>query len=169
MRPRRHWALLRGPSTSPLDAMQELGDIRPIHAIDHIRRHPEMYCPGGVTSGCLATGLLRDAEALGARHVRLDVVDQWYLISAEIDWLGPPLQTRASIADLFRQAVPFEAVGPNGVRSEVIVAAFARSGIVATPEGWVRVFGKLDPPDNVKDALCPNGCIRTVGFILNGI
>jgi len=85
-----------GRSTSSLAAVYRLDDLPVFQVVDHIRRNPRMYVWDGGTPLSLAWLLARDATTLGATHVQLDVVDGWYLVSAEIDWLQPPYQCKRS-------------------------------------------------------------------------
>lgn len=137
-------------------------------AIQIIRKRPEMYAPFGTDAIALAWMLQGDAMRFGARHTRIDVISGWYLVSADLDWLTPPVQSGVTVEALFRRIVPVPQHGPNACRADVIVAAFASAGIAAVPGEVVRVFGDMPAPPDVVEALCPPGCARTVAIVVNG-
>ena len=56
-------------------------------AVELIRQRPDMYFPHGVTPDAICLCLADDALAMGAAHVRVDNVDQWRIVSSDMDWL----------------------------------------------------------------------------------
>ena len=106
--------------------------MRAIDPIQHIRAHPEMYLPGGtVDPQALVRLLVRDARLLGAAGARGMRASDWWLVLASHDWLG---DSRDDERSLFSNIVPFPQVGPNSMRSEVLLTAFADDVVTFTPD-----------------------------------
>ena len=109
--------------------------------------------------------LVDDALGLGATHVRVDHVNRWRIVSADVDWLRLPEHRVVAMDRLFvgMHVYPSRI---NGMRSEVFVGAFAEVAYVATPDEITGVVGDRPLPDSVKRALCPPQCARSVAFLL---
>jgi len=131
-----------------------------------IRRRPDMYLPA-VTLECIGACLVDDARLIGATQVRIDTVEDWHIISADIDWLRLPLERVPPFDRLFtgRHIHPTRI---NGIRAEVLVGAFARSAYVATPHERQCVVGNAPLPASVSNALCQTPCVRSVAFTVRG-
>jgi hypothetical protein len=89
----------------------------------HVRANPDLYLPGGrAEPSDFATRLAGDALTLGANRTLAVRHGDWWAVAADIDWL-----TAAPVAihDLFARIVPFPQSGPNAMRSEVLLGAYA--------------------------------------------
>ena len=133
--------------------------------LEQIRRRPEMYFPGGVNSNSICSSLLDDCLSLGATHLRMDCLDRWYVVSADVDWLRLPVNRAIPLERLFGGMYPHP-TRINGVRSEAFVGAFAEAAYAATPKEKRLVVGDLILPNAVSNSLCPAQCVRSVAFVL---
>jgi hypothetical protein len=133
--------------------------------LEQIRRRPEMYFPGGVTPSSICSCLLDDCLSLGATRLRLDCIDGWYVVSADVDWLRLPENRAIPLERLFGGMYPHP-TRINGVRAEAFVGAFAEAAYAATPEETRLVVGNLILPDTVSTSLCPAQCVCSVAFLL---
>lgn len=109
--------------------------MKTLDPLDHIRAHPEMYLPGGQPDPSdFASRLAGDAMTLGASRTLAIHSGAWWAVAADVDWLA---SHSLPIHDLFRQTVPFPESGPNSMRSEVLLGAFAQDIVTwsgGTPE-----------------------------------
>jgi hypothetical protein len=107
---------------------------------------------------------LDDALGLGARHVCVDYVEGWHIISADVDWLRLPENRQIAIDRLFARFHP-HGRWVNGVRGEVFVGALAEVAYVATPVEVRAVVGDSPLPASISQALCPPRCTRSLAFL----
>jgi hypothetical protein len=124
-----------------------------------------MYFPHGVTPAAICLNLAEDALELGATHVRVDNVDNWRIVSADVDWLRLPQHRLVPLDRLF-VGMHVHPSRVNGIRSEIFVGAFAVAAYVAAPGEVNAVVGSLVLPETVARSFCPLGCVRSVGFIM---
>ena len=134
-------------------------------AVEVIRQRPEFYFPHGVTAAAICLCLADDALALGATHVRVDDVDHWRIVSADVDWVRLPEHRAIAMHRLF-VGMHVHPSRINGVRSEVFVGAFAEVAYAATPDEVSLVVGNRPLPATVSRVLCPPPCVRSVAFFL---
>ena len=134
-------------------------------AVEVIRQRPDMYFPHGVTPDAICLCLADDALAMGAAHVRVDNVDQWRIVSSDVDWLRLPERRVVALDRLF-VGMHVHPSRVNGVRSEIFVGAFAVAAYVATPCEVSAVVGGYALPESVCRVLCPPMCVRSVAFLL---
>jgi hypothetical protein len=91
-------------------------------AVEHIRKRPHMYVRD-VTGIELATTIAREACVLTDAPVTLVHKGPWWIVAGEADWLAT--QPRVSIPELFTHIIAFPEAGPNSMRGEVLLSAFA--------------------------------------------
>jgi hypothetical protein len=122
-----------------------------------------MFLPSGeFEPSDIASQMVQEAEADGS-VARIERVQEWWLVIAGRDWLAE------SPRDAFRNIVAHPSTGPNAVRWEVVLTAFATDVFTATLHGRADgvdadlVKGEVDTP--LRDALrslVPGG--RVVAF-----
>jgi hypothetical protein len=84
-----------------------------------------MYLPSGRVNGhSLASAIFTDALVESNRRVVVERLNDWWIIASDHDWIGPAAK------DHFERIVPFPEAGPNSMRSEVLLTAFADDVIV---------------------------------------
>lgn len=121
-----------------MSEFQVLNDV-----VAWIRLHPERFFAGGVvTAQQLLVQVVRDAIVQSALPVTVDRVGRWWIVVSNHDWLE--IQDDQSIVDLFQKLIPLPVAGPECHRTEVLLTAFARSVVTATPKGIVVVKGSAD-------------------------
>lgn len=116
-----------------------LEDLHIVNALEHVRRNPSMYLGGqGKVSGqSLAARLVFDVIDLGALPVDVRRAEDWWIISASLDWLYAAGSTPER---LFHNVVPFPEAGDNSCRREILLTAFADAVVTCGPEGvrWLK-------------------------------
>jgi hypothetical protein len=135
--------------------------VEVVSGIEHIRQRPQMYFAGEVTPGAICSYLADDALGLGAAHVRIDRVERWSIVSADVDWLRLPEHRVIALDRLF---VGMHAQPSRGgrIRSEVFVGAFAETAYVGSPREFSAVVGDAPLPETVARVLCPPPCVRSI-------
>ena len=102
----------------------------PLNALEHIRSHLGLYFPGGHPSPAhIANRLVGDALILGARRTLVVHDGEWWIVAADIDWLG---SSGMDLPRLFTSIVSFPEAGENSMRSEVLLGAFAEDIVTWT-------------------------------------
>jgi len=135
-----------------------------LRGLEPIKHRPEMYFPGGVTPSVICSSLIDDAVGLGARHVTVDCVDSWRVVSADVDWLRLPEHRVTPLERLFA-GMYAHPIRINGVRAEAFVGAFAEAAYAATLGEMRAVVGELPLPESVSRILCSAPCVRSVAFL----
>lgn len=81
------------------------------------------------------------AEALrcGASCVRIDRREQWWIVSADRDWLGEQDALQA-----FRRLVSYPEGGENSMRPEVLLTVFADDVVTVAHGETVAIKGEAD-------------------------
>jgi hypothetical protein len=114
-------------------------DLSPVNGIAHIRAHPEMYLPSGRVDGhSLASAIVADVLVEPGRGAAIQRVDRWWLVASDHDWVGP------SVIDYFHRVVPFPDAGPNSMRAEVLLTAFADDVVTFDAASHEVIKGMVD-------------------------
>jgi hypothetical protein len=125
--------------------------MRTLDAIDHIRSNPEMYLPGGKPdASALAKRLAGDALLLGATVVGYGSSNGWWFVAADKDWLR---NSAAGTEDAFTRIIPFPEAGPNAVRTEVLLYAFAKEIVAIVQARWEALKGGKGALRSARDAI----------------
>ena len=143
--------------------LEVLGD-----ALSAIRARPEVYIGQGDRGLHIAEAVLGDALLLGATRVLCERHGDWFVISADVDWLTVACRFPAPVAELFRRIVPLPEAGANSMRSEVLIAAFATSAVATTPSDEIVICGD-PPPLPVAQRLRAPTVQRSVAFTLGSL
>jgi hypothetical protein len=140
--------------------------MKPIDALDHIRRHPEMYLGGGRKDGpSLAARLVSDVLTQGGPDVEAIQTNDWWVVASAIDWIS--IQERQHARDPFTSIIPFPEDGPNSMHSEVLLTAFAEDVLTTGCEGRRVIKGQVSPSDPIWSRLSDRGWSRAVAFRLS--
>ena len=100
-----------------------------------------MYLPdlsGMDVSIYLAQRLSSDAMVLGATEVDVVRAGEWWTVASDTDWLAKPCE--CALDKLFHQVIPFPEAGPNSMRSEILLTAFARDVVTINSSEEVKVI-----------------------------
>jgi hypothetical protein len=136
--------------------------LKAINAIQHIRDHPRMYLPDGKVSGeYLLSKLVLDALFLGVRDIRVQHINEWWLIGSSAN-LFP--EDSGELITLFTQVVPFPEAGVNSMRTEVLLTAFAQDVIIRNGINRTVIAGRIGLDEPVWQLMDNCGCERVVGF-----
>ena len=131
-----------------------------------IQRNPTLYGGASPRGARLAAALARDLIEQGDLPVTVDRVAGWWFITCEKDWLAAAGEDEA--AHWFRM-IPNPASGPEAIRPEILLTAFASGLFTAGPARtlhWI-VKGIEMPPrltSRVRRLLASNFGGRAVGF-----
>jgi hypothetical protein len=132
-------------------------------AVALIRRRRAMYLPSDTPGPYLAGKLVQDIALLGALPARVARDGEWWLVSADQDWLCT-ISGAVSTEPFFR-IVPCPQWGRYAFRTEVLLTAFAEAVVIAADAGPTWIAGQsagADPPS----ALRAPGAGRRVAFRL---
>jgi hypothetical protein len=106
-------------------------DLEVLDALTVIRRRPEMYVGGGTLPPTLAGDLVHDIAMLGALPAHVTKHEEWWLVSAETDWLCSA-SGEISIEPFFRIVrCPQWGGNQNEIRSEVALTALAEAVVTS--------------------------------------
>jgi hypothetical protein len=131
-------------------------------ALEHIRRHPDLYLPGGrLDPSDLATRIAYDALTLGATRAMTAHQNHWWAVAADVDWLDSAPVNRTQ---LFQRIVPFPRAGENSMRSEALIGALADHIVVWGPTGADLIKGNDADLDSVRGMLKDPVWVRVVAF-----
>ena len=95
---------------------------------EFIRAHSGMYLPPGSASlgEKLVVLLVLNCLTLNVASLRIERVEDWYLVGSSVEWLKIGSGAEQGIHALFHRIQAMPEAGANSVRSEVVVAAFSR-------------------------------------------
>jgi hypothetical protein len=125
--------------------MKRLTDSLPF-----IRSSPERFLRQTPATGHeLATALAGDALLLtGAPTTLTRVRGDWWVVGCEADWLARP-ETEANPVSAFSRILPFPEAGPNSMRAEVLIGAFATTAVTVGAGERLVVAGNVDDSDPI--------------------
>ncbi|EAQ78738.1 hypothetical protein [Blastopirellula marina] len=107
--------------------MYDQSDLEIIDPIDHIRQRPEMYLPGGDTSGsALAQRLFFDMQSTFDCLIIAQQIGDWRILGSDHNWVSDVADPR----DVFRRIVPFSRDGQVCFHAEILLAALASQVVV---------------------------------------
>jgi hypothetical protein len=132
-------------------------------AVALIRRRRAMYLPSETPGPYLAGKLVQDIALLGALPARVALDGEWWLVSADHDWLSTA--SGAVPTEPFFRIVPCPQWGPYAFRTEVLLTAFAEAVVTAADACPTWIAGEsagAEPPN----ALRAPGPGRQVAFRL---
>jgi hypothetical protein len=148
----------------------DASSIQVLDPVATIRRRPEMYVGACATQpeflpGFLATRLASDAIYLGAKHVEVQRMGDWWTIASDEDWLT--YHNSLGIQETFNRILPFPGM-VNSHRSEILVRAFAASVFTVMAGALVVVSGDEAAIRGMltRDPFCRLGAKRVVAFTM---
>ena len=119
-----------------------------------VQSHPERFFRGGIVNAVeLAGHIMCDVVHQGL-ECRVSRSGKWWVVSSDENWMSIP---GVSLDQLFSRVFPATEQGPNSMRAEVIVAAFASGIAVYSDASWSVVSGEID--ESLKNHLteCAQG------------
>jgi hypothetical protein len=129
------------------------------NSLDWVKTHPERFFSNGAPNEIeLIRAVWMDAMLLGADAVLVTIV------AASLNWLTHPL---FGPHELFVRLVALPEAGANGVRSEVLLAAFCRDIVACADDAILFEHGDRAIAETVLSVLVANSAMRAaVGFRL---
>lgn len=115
-----------------------------------IRSSPERFLrQTPVTGHELATALVGDAVLLtGAAATLTRVFHDWWVVGCEVDWLASD-EAEAPLVSAFKQMLPLPEAGPNSLRAEVLITAFAATAVTVGGGDRYVVAGDVESSDPI--------------------
>ncbi len=149
-----------------MSAVQVLDD-----PIGFIRKKPGMFTRSSPVSGVeLATNIVSEALLLikGKGRVTTFLTDTWWVVASDIDWIAN--ESEHPVEDVFSHILPLPQAGPNSMRGEVLLTAFARDVITQSIDGQHVVKGSVHTSSNLWPMLISQqGWKRVVAFRMEDI
>lgn len=115
-----------------------------------IRSSPERFLRQTPATGHeLAAAVVGDAVLLTRATTTVTrALDDWWVVGCEADWLAVD-EAESDPLEAFERMLPLPEAGPNSVRAEVLIKAFATTAItVGRGERYV-VAGELEANDPI--------------------
>lgn len=139
--------------------MQALAD-----AIDYVRQRPERFFRGGSPEPVeLVTHVVSEALLLGGSETCTMHRGDWWVISSNVDWLATCPDYAPE--ELFFRIVAFPEAGPNSMRAEILLTAFAQQVITASADQQSIIKGQASQADDIWQLIASRpGWKRTVAF-----
>lgn len=146
--------------------MYSLEDIKVLKGAEVIRRRPEMYFgSNGPTPESISSRILNDALVLGSKFATVKCIDNWWVVSAEIDWLSIGGASRTDFKSLFNRMIPFPEAGVNSIRSEVFAGVYSSVILLGGTAGSILIKGESSDEEEfgkVTSSIYPRK--RILGF-----
>ena len=139
--------------------MQALTD-----AIDYVRQRPERFFQAGSPEPVeLATHIVGEVLLLGGSETCTMRSGDWWIISSNVDWLTTCPDYAPE--ELFFHIVALPEAGPNSMRAEILLTAFAQQVITVSADHQSIIKGDVSQADNIWQLIAsrPNWK-RTVAF-----
>jgi hypothetical protein len=109
--------------------------------IEHVRENPRLYLgtdhPPDLRD--IAGLLVTDALCLGVHPIAVDVFEDWYVVSAAVDWILK--DSDRSVVEAFSRPQIFHQHHKNSTRAAVTVTAFTKEAITVGSEGVTIING----------------------------
>ncbi|MBB3210722.1 hypothetical protein FHS27_006570 [Rhodopirellula rubra] len=116
------------------------------------------------TAAVIAGAIANDAIVLGASDTRAFRFDDWWIISADSDWLNAPCKCFAPPTEAFRRVLAFPEIGVNSMRHEILATAFATSVVSLSPTDRIVVSGDVPDDDPVWGQMTASNVMRAVAL-----
>lgn len=130
-------------------------DFTQVDPLTFLREHPAMFFrSGGFTAPEMVGKIVIEAIVQGGQGVEVNRDGDWYLISADIDWLAHLER------DPFNEVIPHPEDGPNSMFVEVLLTVFVADVFTAASGELRKIKGESPLPN--YDQL--GTAARIVGF-----
>ncbi|HEY0922998.1 hypothetical protein [Rheinheimera pacifica] len=128
-----------------------------------IKKNPGQYVTNPESPALdIASHLMTDALSLSAKKVVVQQFNDWFLVSAEKDWVRDNLDNIKDLSVVFSRLIAIPEKGINSFRGEVLAYAFSTSCFVY--ENRTTCVIKGDAPPRAVIDLQPPGLPFSVGF-----
>lgn len=135
-------------------------------AVGYVRQRPEQFFRMGAPEPIeLVTHIVSETFVLGGEETCAVRRGDWWIIRSDVDWLGthPDYAPEA----LFFHIVALPEAGPNSMRAEILLTAFAQKVVTVGINGRLIIKGEVAPTAEVWRLIEPcSGWKRAVAFCL---
>lgn len=141
--------------------MQALAD-----AIDYVRQRPERFFRAGSPAPVeLVTHIVGEVLILGGSETYTMRNGDWWIISSNVDWLA--MCPDYAPEELFFNIVALPEAGPNSMRAEILLTAFAQQVVTVSADHQSIIKGDVSQADDIWRLMAsrPNWK-RTIAFRL---
>ena len=139
--------------------MQALAD-----AIDYVRQRPERFFRAGSPEPVeLVTHIVGEVLLLGGSETYTMRNGDWWIISSNVDWLAKCPDYAPE--ELFFNIVALPEAGPNSMRAEILLTAFAQQVVTVSADHQSIIKGDVSQANDIWRLIAsrPNWK-RTVAF-----
>jgi hypothetical protein len=139
--------------------MQALAD-----AIDYVKQRPERFFRAGSPAPVeLVTHIVGEVLLLGGSETYTMRNGDWWIISSNVDWLATCPDYAPE--ELFFNIVALPEAGPNSMRAEILLTAFAQQVVTVSADHQSIIKGDVSQADDIWRLIAsrPNWK-RTVAF-----
>ena len=133
-------------------------------AIDYVRQRPERFFRAGSPAPVeLVTHIVGEVLLLGGSETYTMRNGDWWIISSNVDWLATCPDYAPE--ELFFNIVALPEAGPNSMRAEILLTAFARQVVTVSADHQSIIKGDVSQADDIWRLITsrPNWK-RTVAF-----
>ena len=125
-----------------------------VDPITYIRNSPQRFLQQVPATGHeLAAALACNALLLtGAPTVLSRFQGVWWVVGCEVDWLREA-ESEGDAKSAFSKILPLRAAGPNSMRAEVLIKAFAATAVTVWQGGRHTLAGAVLDSDRIWDLL----------------
>jgi hypothetical protein len=141
-----------------------------LHIIDDpikvIQRNPLLYGGEQPRGARFAAAVVRDLINHGDLPVNIDILDGWWLITCQRDWLCGDGTDRSHY---WRRMIPTPHIARESIRAEILLTAFSR-GLITVAEGkitWIVQNAEISSAlnDRIRQLIESKFSGRAVAFI----
>jgi hypothetical protein len=122
--------------------------------IEHVRENPRSYLgtnhPPDLRD--IAGLLVTDALCLGVHSIAVDIFEDWFVVSADADWILK--DSDRSVVEAFSRPQIFHQHHKNSMRATVAVTAFTKEAITVGGEGVTIINGEEATLAQAAATLC---------------
>lgn len=116
--------------------------------IAFIRKRPSMFARSIPVSGAeLAANIIAEALLLTHGQVTASRADAWWVVTSDVDWIAG--ESDHAVEDAFSRILPLPQAGPNSMRGEVLLTAFARDVVTQDIYSRCVIKGSTQADDAV--------------------
>ena len=133
-------------------------------AIDYVRQRPERFFRAGSPAPVeLVTHIVGEVLLLGGSETYTMRNGDWWIISSNVDWLATCPDYAPE--ELFFNIVALPEAGPNSMRAEILLTAFAQQVVTVSADHQSIIKGDVSQADDIWRLIAsrPNWK-RTVAF-----
>jgi hypothetical protein len=119
-----------------------------VDAVGYVSKRPEQFFRAGVPEPIeLVTHIVSETFVLGGGETCAVHRGDWWIIRSDVDWLGthPDYPPEA----LFFHIVALPEAGPNSMRAEILLTAFAQKVVTVGASGRLSIKGEVAPTEEI--------------------